>query len=74
MPDRSPSSRPEGEPRLDLHNSNIEQVAAEVGQCGTIDLRSGRVCRLPALHPDGCDLQPTDAPDSADLPVPDGAD
>jgi hypothetical protein len=50
-----------GQPRLDLHNSNVEQAAAEVGQCGTIDLTSGRICRLPALHRDGCDFEPADA-------------
>lgn len=62
MPDDSRSHRPEGEPRLDLHNSNVEQVAAEIGQCGTIDLRSGFVCRLPALHGDGCAFRPADTP------------
>jgi hypothetical protein len=56
------SGRPVGEPRLDVHNSNVEEMAAEIGQCGTIDLRSGRICRLPALHAGGCDFQQADAP------------
>jgi hypothetical protein len=48
------SARPDGEPRLDLHNSNVDEDAAGTGRCGTLDLNSGRVCRLPALHSDGC--------------------
>ena len=60
MTEQAGPTRPEGQPRLDLHNSNVEQVAAEVGQCGTVDLRRGRVCRLPALHADGCDFESDD--------------
>jgi hypothetical protein len=50
------SGRPEGQPRLDVHNSNVDENRADTGQCGTLDLRTGRVCRLPALHSDGCDF------------------
>ena len=62
MPDPTVGHQPEDQPRLDLHNTNVEHIAAEVGQCATIDLRSGRVCQLPSQHPDGCDFQPPDAP------------
>jgi hypothetical protein len=51
------SGRPKGEPRLDVHNANVDENRAETGECGTLDLRTGRVCRLPALHADGCDFQ-----------------
>jgi hypothetical protein len=51
------AGRPEGEPRLDVHNRNVDEDMADAGQCGTLDLTSGRVCRLPALHPGGCDFQ-----------------
>ena len=57
MLDESVSSRPEGEPRLDVHNSNVDQDTAETGRCGIVDLHSGRVCLLPALHPNGCHFQ-----------------
>jgi hypothetical protein len=57
MSDPPDAGRPEGEPRLDVHNRNVDEDKAETGLCGTLDLRSGRVCRLPALHPDGCDFQ-----------------
>jgi hypothetical protein len=62
MADPSAGQRPDGEPRLDLHNTNVEQRAADADQCAMIDLRTGRVCRLPAQHPDGCDFQPPEAP------------
>ena len=48
--------RPDSEPRLDVHNSNIDEEIAERGLCGTRDLTTGRTCRLTALHPDGCDF------------------
>jgi hypothetical protein len=51
------SGRPKGEPCLDVHNANVDESRAETGECGTVDLRTGRICRLPALHPDGCDFQ-----------------
>ena len=58
MFDNSPVfGRPQGEPRLDVHNSNIDLDTADTGLCGTVDLRSGRVCRLPALHANGCDFR-----------------
>lgn len=70
MPDQPVAGRPEGEPRLDVHNSNVDQDSAESGRCGTLDLRSGRVCRLPALHPDGCDFESPDADSAAEQPIP----
>jgi hypothetical protein len=51
------SGRPEGQPRLDVHNSSVDEETAEAGRCGAHDLASGRICRLPALHPGGCDFQ-----------------
>jgi hypothetical protein len=62
MSDPRVSRRLEGEPRLDVHNTNVDEDTAETGRCGTLDLRSGRVCRLPALHREACDFQaPRDA-------------
>jgi hypothetical protein len=55
--DSEVGGRPEGEPRLDVHNSNVDEETAETGLCGTLDLRGGRVCRLPALHASGCDFR-----------------
>lgn len=68
MPDRSRWGRPVSEPRLDLHNSNVEQVAAETGQCATIDLRNGRICRLPAMHAGGCTFEPANPRSGKDGP------
>jgi hypothetical protein len=56
------ADRPEGESRLDVHNANVDEDTAKTGRCGTVDLRTGRVCRLPALHPDGCDFEAPDHP------------
>lgn len=56
MVDHARSTRSEGEPRLDLHNANVNEDLAEAGLCGTIDLVTGAVCRLPALHEGGCDF------------------
>jgi len=61
-PDPRPADRPEGEPRLDVHNANVDEDTAKTGRCGTVDLRTGRVCRLPALHPGGCDFEPPHDP------------
>jgi hypothetical protein len=63
MSDPGASRRLEGEPRLDVHNSSVDEDTAEIGRCGTLDLRSGRVCRLPALHSGACNFQapPLDA-------------
>lgn len=46
--------RSERDQRLDVHNSNVDQAAAEEGRCGATDLNTGRTCRQPALHRDGC--------------------
>jgi hypothetical protein len=42
--------------RLDLHNAGIDELAAAAGRCGTIHLPTGRTCRAPARHADGCDF------------------
>ena len=57
MSDTPLVGRPEDEPRLDVHNSNVDHQMADSGQCGTLDLRTGRVCRRPALHTGGCEFQ-----------------
>ena len=57
--DAMPSStgdRDDDEPRLDVHNANIDQRAADADLCGVTDLRNGRVCAKPALHRGGCDF------------------
>ena len=46
--------RPPDHERYDLHNINIDDAAARANLCGTVDLHSGRICLLPALHPGGC--------------------
>jgi hypothetical protein len=51
------STRPQGTARLDFHNANVDEESAGAGRCGTLDLKTGRVCRQPALHPDGCDFE-----------------
>ncbi len=55
--------RPEGEARRDVHNSNVDQDAAEAGRCGTLNLHTGRVCQRPALHPGSCAFGPPHNPD-----------
>ncbi len=55
--------RPEGEARRDVHNSNVDQAAAEAGRCGTLNLHTGRVCQLPALHTGSCAFELSNAPD-----------
>ena len=57
MVDRARSTRSKGEPRLDVHNANVNEDFAEAGVCGTLNLVTGGVCRLPALHKGGCDFQ-----------------
>jgi len=46
-----------------VHNSNVDQAAAEAGRCGTLNLHTGRVCQLPALHTGSCVFELPDAPD-----------
>lgn len=46
------------EDRLDLHNSNVDQLVARSGRCGTADLTSGRVCILTVRHPGPCQFVP----------------
>jgi hypothetical protein len=45
--------------RLDVHNASIDQPTAAAGCCGTTDLNTGRICRSPAGHADGCDFSST---------------
>ena len=55
-----PSPIPDAEPeRLDVHNASIDQPASSAGFCATTDLQTGRICRSPAGHPDGCDFRTT---------------
>jgi hypothetical protein len=63
MIDPAPSTRPKGETRLDVHNSNVNEDLAEAGLCGTVNLVTGEACRLPALHQDGCEFHRLTAPD-----------
>ena len=56
MVDPARLTRPEGEPRRDLHNTNVNEFLAEAGLCGTVNLITGGECRLPALHEGGCDF------------------
>jgi hypothetical protein len=69
MKDRDPMSLPMpperavGEPRLDIHNTNIDEVSAAAGECGTLALANGWMCRQPAQHPEGCTFEaPTGPP------------
>lgn len=57
MVGRARSTRSKSEPRLDVHNANVNQDLAEAGLCGTLNLVTGGTCRLPALHEGGCDFQ-----------------
>jgi hypothetical protein len=56
MVDHARTTRPKGEPRLDVHNANVNEDLAESGLCGTVNLVTGGACRLPALHDGGCDF------------------
>ena len=56
MVDRARSTRSKGEPRLDVHNANVNAGLTEAGLCGTLNLITGGACRLPALHEGGCDF------------------
>ncbi len=60
---RTGPGRPEGEARRDVHNSNVDQTAAEAGRCGTVNHRTGGVCQLPALHTGNCAFELSNAPD-----------
>lgn len=42
--------------RLDLHNSEVNDLAAELHRCGMTHLASGQVCTLPERHSGGCDF------------------
>lgn len=53
--ERSPGAAPE---RGDLHNCNVDEVAARNEMCGFADLRTGRICPLPARHRGPCGFAP----------------
>lgn len=48
--------------RLDLHNSGVDELSALNNLCGYQDLRTGRVCRLPARHAGSCRFVPKPLP------------
>ncbi len=50
-------TRPVGEPRLDVHNANVDEASAADDKCGTINLDNGWICRQAALHHGGCTFQ-----------------
>lgn len=54
----TPPTQSTGEPRLSVHNRNIDEDSAAAGQCGTLDLANGWMCRQPTLHHDGCTFEP----------------
>jgi hypothetical protein len=56
MPGRSA-----GEPRLDVHNANVDEDSAAADECGTLNLANGWICRQAALHRGGCTFQPPNA-------------
>jgi hypothetical protein len=41
-------------PRIDLHNPEIDDDAADAGLCGMTHLPTGRCCRLPVHHAGSC--------------------
>ena len=62
MVDLTRFTRSKGEPRLDIHNANVNEDLAEAGLCGTVNLATGGICRLPALHEGGCDFHRISTP------------
>lgn len=42
--------------RLDLHNADVDETVASMNLCGRKDLKTGRVCSLPARHRGCCQL------------------
>lgn len=61
---RAPGRRA-GEPRLDVHNANIDEESAAADECGTINLANGWICRRPALHNGGCAFEARPLRDAA---------
>ena len=62
MADQIGTTRSKDEPRLDVHNANVNEDLAEAGLCGTLNLVTGAVCQLPALHHGGCDFHLLETP------------
>jgi hypothetical protein len=56
MVQRALSTRSKSEPRLDIHNTNVNGNLAGAGLCGTTNLITGGVCHLSALHQGSCDF------------------
>lgn len=56
MVEPASSTRSKSEPRLDIHNTNVNEDLAVEGLCGTVNLVTGGACHLPALHEGGCDF------------------
>ena len=66
MVQRALFTRSKGEPRLDIHNANVNGDLAGAGLCGTTNLVTGGVCHLPALHEGGCDFHRIATPEHTD--------
>lgn len=52
------TAEPAADERLDLHNANVDQLAARTGSCAVLELTSGRICIRPARHAGPCDFVP----------------
>jgi hypothetical protein len=50
-------SRSAREPRLDVHNANVNEDSAAANECGTVNLANGWICRRAALHHGGCTFE-----------------
>lgn len=46
--------------RLELHNTSIDEEAAEVGACAQVHLPTGRTCILEHHHEGSCNFVPRD--------------
>ena len=53
----APTNHAAPQPRLDAHNINIDTDSREAGECGTLHLADGWICRQAELHQDGCTFQ-----------------
>lgn len=51
--------------RPEIHNSEINTVAAVAQRCGMTHLSSGRICLLPARHRGACEFQEVSALEKA---------
>lgn len=62
MVDRPLPTRSRSESRLNIHSANMNEEFTDAGLCGTVNLVTGGVCHLPALHDSGCDFHRTVMP------------